>query len=210
MARCSLCSERIGKRYCPVKGFQICALCCGTKRETEIDCPASCGYLQASRSYEAEKLVPDPHLTAAAHLYDQHFLHRYSPILDAISRSVLEERSNWPWLVDSDVIEVYKSLSDTMKTLSSGIYYESLPEGSVRLSLFRRLKTLMDGMMQLQPNAGHNALKVSECVEVLDFLILSAQVNSSVRPKSRRYLDWLGGMAGIGLQAEQPPSLFLP
>src|SRR5688572_19028094 len=113
MARCPLCSERVGKRYCPAKGFQICALCCGRKREIEIDCPGSCGYLQASRSYEAEKLVPDPHLVAAAHKYDQDFLHRYSPLLDAISRSVLEERSNSPWLVDNDVIEVYKSLNAT-------------------------------------------------------------------------------------------------
>jgi len=45
-----------------------------------------------------------------------------------LTRSVAEERLDSPWLVDNDVIEVYKALSATMKTLSSGIYYESLPE----------------------------------------------------------------------------------
>ena len=49
------------------------------------------------------------------------------------------------WTVD--VEEVYRALSATMKTLSSGIYYESLPEGAVRISLFRRLKAILDALM---------------------------------------------------------------
>ena len=77
-----------------------------------------------------------------------------------------------------------------MKTLSSGIYYESLPEGPARLSLFRRLKTVFDQLMQPDPTAVRNVLKASEAAEILDFLTLVAQDHSSIRPKSRRYLDW--------------------
>jgi hypothetical protein len=208
MASCPLCSERAGKRYCPAKESQICAICCGSKREIEIDCPASCVHLQASRSYEAEKRVPDPQLAAKVERYDDAFVYRFSPILDAVSRSVAEERLNSPWLVDNDVIEVYKSLNATMKTLSSGIYYESLPDGPVRLSLFRRLKSLIDQMMQ--PGADHSSLKVSEAVDVLDFLTFAAQMNSSVRPKSRRYLDWLSSMARVSASPEQSSGLILP
>ena len=47
-----------------------------------------------------------------------------------LGRAVAEERLASPWLVDRDVEEVYRALSATMKTLSSGIYYESLPEGA--------------------------------------------------------------------------------
>ena len=121
MARCPLCSGRSGKRYCPAKESQICAICCGSKREIEIDCPSSCVHLQAGRSYEAEKRVPDTQLAAEVEKYDNEFVYRFSPILDAISKSVAEERLNSPWLVDNDVIEVYQSLSSTMKTLSGGI-----------------------------------------------------------------------------------------
>jgi len=209
MARCPLCSERSGKRYCPAKGAQICAVCCGTKREVEIDCPSSCPYLQASRSYEAEKRTPDPQLAAKIQKYDDNFLHRYSQVLDEVSRAVVEERLTSRWLVDNDVIEVYKSLSATMKTLSSGIYYESLPEGPARISLFRRLKSLLDQLMQ-PGGADRQALKVSEGLDVLDFLTFAAEVNSSVRPKSRRYLDWLSGMAGVAPSAEQSSGLILP
>lgn len=210
MARCPLCSDRAGKRYCPAKGVQICAVCCGTKREVEIDCPASCPHLIAGRSYEAEKRIPDPELAGKVEKYSSDFVYRYSQVLDAISRSVVEERLQSPWLVDNDVVEVYKSLAATMKTLSSGIYYESLPEGSVRISLFRRLKTQIDELMQPAPNADRRILKVSESLDVLDFLTFAAQANSGVRPKSRRYLDWLTSMSGLASSAEQSSGLILP
>jgi hypothetical protein len=200
MARCPLCSDRPGKRYCPAKADQICAVCCGTKREVEIDCPSSCPHLIAGRSYEAEKRIPDPELAQKVEKYSNDFVYRYAPILDAISRSV----------VDNDVVEVYKSLSATMRTLSSGIYYETLPDGPVRISLFRRLKAQLDELMQPSANADKRILKVTEAVDVLDFLTVAVQANSSVRPKSRRYLDWLAQMSGLSPAAEQTSGLILP
>ena len=210
MARCPLCSDRPGKRYCPAKAEQICAVCCGTKREVEIDCPSSCPHLIAGRSYEAEKRIPDAELVQKVEKYSNDFVYRYAPILDEISRSVVQERIESPWLVDNDVIEVYKSLSTTMKTLSSGIYYETLPAGAVRISLFRRLKAQLDELMQPSAQADKRILKVSEAVDVLDFLTFAAQANSSVRPKSRRYLDWLAHMSGLTPAADQPSGLILP
>ena len=210
MARCPLCSQRAGKRYCPAKEAQICAVCCGEKREVEIDCPGSCIHLKAGRSYEAEKRVPDRNLLAGMDKYDNAFVHRFSPVLDMVSRAVVEERMQSSWLVDNDVIEVYKSLSLTMKTLSSGIYYESLPEGPLRIFLFRRLKTLFDELMQPNPSVDQRSLKVSEALEVLDFLRFAAEVNSSVRPRSRRYLDWLTGMAQLAVPPENSSGLIIP
>src|SRR5215467_8982036 len=119
MATCPLCSERPGKRYCPAKDVQICAVCCGTKREVEIDCPSSCPYLKASRSYELDKPL-DQELLARLRKYDETFMQRHYQVLDAITMALLEERAVSPWLVDRDAIEAYKSLTATMKTLSSG------------------------------------------------------------------------------------------
>ncbi len=137
---CPLCSSRPAKRYCPSVAEQICPVCCGTKREIEIDCASSCAYLKASRSYEAEKRVPDPELAAKAYKYDQNFISRYHPLLDALTRSVAEERLNSPWLVDNDVIEVYKAVSATMKTLSRGDPNESLPESPGPVSFFPSIR----------------------------------------------------------------------
>jgi len=209
MATCPLCSSRPGKRYCPAKDTQICAVCCGTKREIEIDCPSSCGYLKASRSYEAEKPVIDPELAAKIRKYDNAFVERFHFVLQTVNTAVIEERLGSPWLVDKDVIEVYKALTVTMRTLSSGIYYESLPEGTVQLALFRRLKEAFDQLMQPDPAAEHPVLKASEAVEVLDFLTFAAQMNSSTRPRTRRYLDWITDTFGYP-QPQQSSGLIIP
>src|SRR5438128_10959049 len=76
MAICASCSHRQGKRYCPAVGGRICAVCCGTKREIEIDCPSSCSYLKASRTYELEKRIPDPQVAAKVYNYDERLVHR--------------------------------------------------------------------------------------------------------------------------------------
>ena len=97
-----------------------------------------------------------------------------------------------------------------MKTLSGGIYYESLPDGPLRIGLFRRLKAVLDEVMQPAPDASLDALKVSEAIDLLDFLMVAAQANSSDRPKSRRYLDLLSRMAGRPSAAPASSGLILP
>ncbi|HLH29652.1 MAG TPA: hypothetical protein VKY31_00515 [Terriglobia bacterium] len=205
-----MCSERPGKRYCPAKDVKICAVCCGTKREIEIDCPSSCSYLKASRSYESEKPIPDPDVVARLQRFDGSFLEQFYQILDLITIGILEERANSGWLLDSDVIEVLKALHATVKTLSSGIYYETLPDGPVRQSLFRRLKEILDKLMQPDPAADRRLLKVSEATDILDFLLVVAQSNTSVRPKSRRYLDWISERYGSPASSPQSSSIIIP
>ena len=209
MARCPLCTERPAKRFCPAKQTDICAVCCGTKREVEIDCPSSCVHLKAGRSYESDRKPLDPQLVARARSFRGDFLEEYGPILNALGAAVAQERISSPWLVDRDVEDVYKTLSATMKTLSSGIYYETLPEGPVRLSLFRKLKMTLDVLMA-PPDSTQRVLRVSEVLEVLDFLLLSINANSSGRPRSRQYLDWLSEMSGLAAPAAETSRLIIP
>jgi hypothetical protein len=209
MPRCPLCSERSAKRFCPAKQTSICAVCCGTKREIEIDCPGSCVYLKTGRSYDSERHPLDPRLAAKAKNFNEAFLEDYGPVLELLSRETAEERVSSPWLVDVDVIEVYKALHATMKTLSSGIYYETLPDGPARLSLYRKLKTALDTLMTPNPEHGRT-LRTSEVLEILDFLQLAAAANTSGRPRSRQYLDWLSQMSGIDQPAAESRRLIIP
>src|SRR5215475_4306057 len=210
MATCPLCSERAGKRYCPAKDQRICTVCCGTKREVEIDCPSSCTYLKASRSYESEKPIPDPEVAARVRQLDARFLEQFHPVLDLLTLAIAEERQSSAWLVDNDVIEVLEALKKTLHTLSSGIYYESLPEGPVRQSLFRRLKEIFDQLMEVDPTAERRVLKVSEASDMIDCMIIVALANSSVRPKSRRYLDWVAERFEDRMKPRQSTGLIIP
>jgi len=165
--------------------------------------------LKAGRDYEAEKILPDPELAARAYRFDERFVLRFTPVLNLVTEELLKERNQSPWLVDSDVIEVFKALTATMKTLSSGIYYESTPDGPVRQALFRRLKGLLDEIMKPEQELLEATLKTSEAIDLLEFLIISAQARSSVRPKSRRYLDWLAVVLGVPVE-ETRSGLILP
>jgi len=155
--------------------------------------------------------VPDPQLVAAVQHLDKDFIYRQSPILNAVCLSIHEEHMDSRWLVDTDVIEVLKSLAATMKTLSSGIYYDSLPESGIRASLYRRLKGLLDGFMHPEPHGGlHQPAKLSEAVDILNFLTMAATVNSNSRPRSRQYLDTLTEMAASEAGHQQRSSLIVP
>ena len=154
--------------------------------------------------------MPDPEVAARMHRYDQQFVERYHVALDVLTQSVLEERTQSRLLVDNDAIEVFKCLKETMKTLSSGIYYESAPQGPVRLSLFRRLKGILDDLLQPDGTMGRDTLKVTEALDILEFLTLVALANTSVRPKSRRYLDWVSERFGSRSEAPQASGIILP
>jgi len=133
---------------------------------------------------------------------------QYGHILAAVGQAVTEERRTSNWLVDADVAEVYKALGATLKTLASGIYYESLPDGAIRQSLFRRLKSMLDSLMEASDT--RKALRISEVLSILDFLALTVALNSSGRPKSRQYLDWIAAASGAASPATEPSRLIIP
>jgi hypothetical protein len=209
MARCPLCAERSAKRFCPAKQASICAVCCGTKREVEIDCPGSCVYLKSGRSYESETKPLDPEVVARVKAFRPTFVSEYGPILEILGRAVAEERQRSPWLVDLDIAAVYRALAATMKTLSGGIYYETLPEGPARIAIYRTLKATLDSMMS-PSDAQQRALRVSEVLEIVDFLLIAVATNSSGRPRSRQYLDWLSEVFQLAPPPPESGRLIIP
>jgi hypothetical protein len=72
------------------------------------------------------------------------------------------------------------------------------------------LKAVIEELMKPDsaPTA-HPILKASEAVAVLDFVTFAAQMNSSIRPRSRRYLDWLSETFGYP-QPQQSSGLIIP
>src|SRR5262245_62957561 len=48
---CPRCGTRKARRGCPAVGQQICAVCCGTKRLVQIDCPPDCAWLAGAREH---------------------------------------------------------------------------------------------------------------------------------------------------------------
>lgn len=149
-------------------------------------------------------------MVAKSRDFDQRFVREFGPVVDMLSRVVAQERLSAPWLVDNDAVDVLKALEKTMKTLDSGIYYESVPEGSMRASLFRNLKAALDSLMNPGSGEPQRLLKVSEALRVIGFMLWTAASTSNGRPKCRRYLDWLSEATNTHMPPPESSRLILP
>jgi hypothetical protein len=145
---CSLCGVRKAKRTCPAVQQGICAVCCGTKRLTEIACPPECVYLKASR-------VHPPAIVQRQQQRDMQFLaprigdlteSQYRLLLFAQAIVQQHARNAMPPLVDMDVADAAATVAATLETASKGIIYEhraaSIPAQRLATELTRPIADL--------------------------------------------------------------------
>lgn len=58
MAKCVLCNKKIKfSRKCPALNETICSACCGSRKESEIQCTDSCNYLVEGQIKENKKQI---------------------------------------------------------------------------------------------------------------------------------------------------------
>jgi hypothetical protein len=142
---CALCGQRKAKRACPALGRQICAVCCGTKRLVEINCPADCVYLTTARTHppavvqrqqEQDRAQLLPLLTGLSERQTRLFL-----MLGAlISRHQSEMLQR---LVDDDIAQAAEAHAATLETAARGIVYEHRPASLAAERLMTELKVLV-------------------------------------------------------------------
>ena len=128
--RCQLCHARPPKRSCPALGREICPVCCGTKREAEIRCPADCPYLAAARSHppatvrrreDQDLAVLTPALAGFSESRQQLFLFTLT-LVDRFRGDGLDAAS------DEDAAAAAAALAGTYETASRGLIYEQRPD----------------------------------------------------------------------------------
>jgi hypothetical protein len=123
---CPLCGRRKARRGCPALGKQICAICCGTKRLTEIACPADCPYLAAAREHPpAAALRQHQHDVALLVRFVRDLNERQSQLLFLIVTFLVHyEAPELQPLIDEDVTQAVAALAATFETASRGVIYE--------------------------------------------------------------------------------------
>ena len=191
---CPICEKRSAKRYCPAKGAAICAVCCGTEREVTISCPSDCPHLIAARRYDEEhrkplapEEVPYPDVRFSSDL-----VHEHRPVISGLGFTVLKFVAEEPSLDDSDVMAAVGALAETYRTLGSGIYYEKPPDGPLRHALYAKLAEFLQQCKEKDAQqASFTRLKDGEIFFLLVFLLRVGRSQTSGRPKSRAFLDFL-------------------
>lgn len=143
--KCPSCRERKPKRSCPALGQTICTVCCATKRQIEIACPADCVYLTAAKSHppavvqrRQERDVTFIMPLVADLTETQYRLH-------VLLQSVIVKLADGaiPPLLDADVADGAAAAAATLETARKGIIYEhqavSVPAQRVTTELGRVL-----------------------------------------------------------------------
>ena len=191
---CPICNKRRAERYCPAKGEKICAVDCGTEREVTIDCPMDCAYLVAAHHWEqshpkplAESEIPFPDVTFSADL-----IHTRRAALSGLGYTVLAYAGTQPSLTDEEVFEALQAMSETYRTLTSGIYYEKPPSGAVAAGLYAAIaKFIQDEKKREVERPETPAPKDLEIFHLLVFLLRFGRLRSNRRRRTRAFIEFL-------------------
>jgi hypothetical protein len=218
---CPLCTQRRARRACPALGHTICAVCCGTKRLTEISCPSDCWYLASSRTHP-------PAVVQRQYDRDARFLlplirglgERQYQLFFLVQGAIHRLAQTGDVPVNDEVIrETARALAATYETAGKGIIYEHRPSSLHAERLASELKPLLEG------RDGHGPVaKEHDLVEVLRRVEQAAtEARKTLEGDSRAYLGLVGrlmrsapgGDAGrpdatTGDGPESPPSIIIP
>ena len=138
---CPLCGARRARRGCPALADQICAVCCGTKRLVQIECPADCAWLASAREHPPAVAVRRQQrdiglLVECLRDFDE----RQSQLFFLVSKFLVHyPTAELQPVIDDDVAEAAAALAGTFETAARGVIYEhrpaSLPAGRLASAL---------------------------------------------------------------------------
>ena len=147
--KCPLCRRRRAGRACPALGHRICAVCCGTKRLAEIDCPRDCRYLVSSQAHPpavVQRRQERDMLFVLPLLHD--LTGRQQELVLLIQGLLLRDREATPGLRDIDVEHAVRALAETYETASRGIIYEHAAGVASAERLSAAIRTLIETLRE--------------------------------------------------------------
>jgi hypothetical protein len=147
---CPLCRTRKERRACPALRQTICAVCCGTKRLTEIQCPDDCVYLTSARAHPAAVVKRQQEHDVAILLPTIQALTERQYQLFFLFQNLISQHTpeGFARLVDDDVAEAATAVASTLETAARGVIYEHAAQSAPAQRLAGEMKALLTEMNQ--------------------------------------------------------------
>src|SRR5260370_26424482 len=142
---CPLCGTRRARRSCPALGKHICAVCCGTKRLVQIQCPADCAYLTTAREHPAASVVRQRQRDLGLLVqFMRDLSEAQSQLFFLLSSFMIRyEPPELQPLIDDDVAEAAAAFAATLETSSRGVIYEHRPASLPAERLLNAMKPVL-------------------------------------------------------------------
>jgi hypothetical protein len=147
---CPACGQRKAKRACPALGQTICSVCCATKRGVEINCPADCAHLTATREHPAAIVRRQQERDVAVLLPSiRHLTERQHQLFFLFQTAIIRHQPDgFARLNDDDVAEAAATVAATLETASRGVIYEHSAQSPVAQRLGKELQATLEQMRQ--------------------------------------------------------------
>lgn len=208
---CLICEQRAAKRNCPAVRGAICSLCCGREREVSLECPFECIHLQEGHRHELQRREPPPEVVHPAHELPRGFAEEKSRLLGGLAVTLLGQALGLRGIVDEDLRKTLDALIRTYETLSTGLVYETLPEGTLRVHIYAAVQGFLARLREEESRAaGMTVTRDSDVLRALVFLARLAEHHNNQRPRGRSFIAFLHRSFPIVTEAEAPSSLIVP
>jgi len=208
---CPICNKRKVKRFCPARGDNICAVCCGTEREVTIDCPSDCPHLVASRKYDdGRRQIDWSNIPFADVRFSFEFAQSHALLLMTLLSSIWEYAREHRQVVDTDAIAALQALAESYRTLSSGLYYEKPPDYLYQRELYQGLKATLEEFQRVEAQRqGLVTMRNSDLRDSLIYLTQLGAIRANGRPKGRAFLDLIGTQVASEASAKANSNIVL-
>ena len=191
-ATCRICEKRRAKRACPAVQDDICPQCCGEQREVTLHCPLDCVFLAEARKHDRPPELTHAEIPHKDVPLTEQFLRDHQELVVFASFTLLQASLEADGAVDSDVREALEAMIRTLRTLDTGLIYETKPTNTFAAQIQGRVQSAFDELRgRMAEQAGMQAIRDAEFLGGLVFLIRVAVQNDNQRPKGRAFLDFL-------------------
>ncbi|HWF07415.1 MAG TPA: hypothetical protein VG297_03070 [Bryobacteraceae bacterium] len=191
---CVLCGIRKPRRYCPAVKGDICTVCCGTEREQSIDCPLECVYLQDAHEHERPPELDAATIPNQDIAVTEEFLKSNEVVMAFLALALFEGALAQPGATDYDVRDALESVIRTMRTMQSGIYYETMPENRFAAAIAAHVREKIEDLKKRELEAtGASSIRDATLLGILAFLQRLEYSRNNGRKRSRAFLDFLRG-----------------
>lgn len=191
---CAICNLRKPKRFCPGVRGEICSVCCGTEREQSVDCPLDCTYLHEAHLHEKLPDIPAGTVPNTDIKVTEEFLRSNEVLMAFLSTAIFEGAMQAPGITDFDVREGLEALVKTYRSMSAGLYYESLPVNTFAAAIVTSVQTRLADLKKRETEATGSASTIRDAavLGVLAFLQRLEYGHNNGRRRSRAFLDFIG------------------
>ena len=208
---CPLCRTRKERRACPALHQTICAVCCGTKRLVEIQCPDDCVYLTSAREHPAAVVKRQQEHDVAILLPTIQSLTERQYQLFFLFQNLISRHApqGFTRLLDDDVAEAASSVASTLETAARGVIFEHTAQSLPAQRLAAEMKTMLAEMRQQGATVYDREVAI-----VLRAIERGARETRKAEPGDAAYLTLMARLLrrnrSTAPPAAEQPSLIIP